>query len=110
MEESNGQYIQLWVRKYYKDIKDKMKSQALFGYVDSDEDFSEYFDTTESDPSIVGKHYEFLLRGKMCQSWKGRSNILVINGDAGSGKTTALRCALNSLRMEVKYLFEYVCV
>jgi len=42
-----------------------MKSQALFGYVDSDEDFSEYFDTTESDASIVGKHYESLLRGKI---------------------------------------------
>lgn len=66
MEESNGQYIQLWVRKYYKDIKDKKKSQALFGYVDSDEDFSEFFDTIESDASVVGKHYESLLRGKTC--------------------------------------------
>jgi len=27
--------------------------------------------------------------------------VLVIQGDSGSGKTTALRCALNSLRMEV---------
>ena len=66
MEESNGQYIQLWVRKYYKDIKDKLKSQSLFGYVDSDEDFSEYFSTSQSDSATVGEQYEFLLRGKMC--------------------------------------------
>lgn len=43
-----------------------MKSQSLFGFVDSDEDFSEYYSSAQADSAIVGEKYESLLRGKMC--------------------------------------------
>lgn len=43
------------MRKYYKDIKDKMKSQSLFGFIDSDEDFSEYYSSAQGDSAIVGE-------------------------------------------------------
>ncbi|EAR85266.2 hypothetical protein TTHERM_00487170, partial (macronuclear) [Tetrahymena thermophila SB210] len=100
IEESNGQLIQLWIRKYYKGIKDKQKGESLFGYVDSDDDFSEYFDNT-SNNSNMNEEYTKLLNSNACKNWKNKGNILILNGREGCGKTTALKAAIKSLKMQI---------
>ncbi|KAL4444707.1 hypothetical protein ABPG74_015915 [Tetrahymena malaccensis] len=100
IEESNGQLIQLWIRKYYKGIKDKQKGESLFGYIDSDDDFSEYFDNT-SNNSNMNEEYTRLLNSGTCKNWKNKGNILILNGRDGCGKTTALKAAIKSLKMQI---------
>ncbi|KAL4493544.1 hypothetical protein ABPG72_004037 [Tetrahymena utriculariae] len=100
IEESNGQLIQLWIRKYYKGIKDKLKGESLFGYVDSDDDFSEYLDNS-SNNSNMNEEYTRLLNSNTCKNWKNKGNILIVNGREGCGKTTALKAAIKSLKMQI---------
>lgn len=55
----------------------------------------------DSDSANIGEDYACLFNGDNYRSWRRNNNILAIKGNEGCGKTTALRSAIKSLKMEV---------
>lgn len=53
----------------------------------------------------MNEEYSSLLNSNVCKNWKNKGNILILIGKQGCGKSTALRSAIKSLKMQVKITY-----